>query len=84
MVSYILTGIEADGKDILDMLSKYLFVNIDFRNSPADYTQTDNLIELLTVIKDKVGAESFFKRVALVNASEEVKAAIDAALEEVL
>lgn len=86
MVSYVLTGdANVDRKDILDMLDKYLFVNVDFRNtSLADYMQVGNLIELFTAIRDKVGADNFFKRVAWVNVPEEAKAAIAAALEETL
>lgn len=34
MVSYVLMGnVDIDKKDILDMLDKYPFVNIDFRNA---------------------------------------------------
>lgn len=86
MVSYILTGdANVDRKDILDMLDKYLFVNVDFRDSSlADYMQVGNLIELFTAIRDKVGADNFFKRVASVNVPEEAKVAIAAALEETL
>lgn len=86
MVSYILTGsTNVDRKDILDMLDKYLFVNVDFRNtSLADYMQVGNLIELFTAIRDKAGRDNFFKRVAWVNVPEEAKAAIAAALEETL
>lgn len=86
MVSYILTGsTNVDRKDILNMLDKYLFINVDFRNtSLADYVQVGNLIELFTAIRDKAGCDNFFKRVAWVNVPEEAKAAIAAALEEIL
>lgn len=86
MISYTLTSdIETNKKDILDMLDKYLFVNIDFRNTGlADYMQVNNLIDLFSAIRDKVGVNNFFKRVAWINVPEEAKAAISTALEEVL
>lgn len=86
MTSYILSGnVEVDKRDILGMLDKYLFVNVDFRKtSLVDYMQVGNLIDLFISIRDKVGADRFFKRVGWVNVPSEAKSAIASAIEEVL
>lgn len=86
MVSYVLMGnVDIDKKDILDMLDKYPFVNIDFRNALlADYMKVGSLIDLFSAIRDKVGVDMFFKKVAWINVPEEVKTTISIALEEIL
>lgn len=86
MVSYVLMGnVDIDKKDILDMLDKYPFVNIDFRNALlADYMKVGSLIDLFSAIRDKVGVDMFFKKVAWINVPEEVKTTISIALEGIL
>lgn len=43
-----------------------------------------SLIDLFSAIRDKVGVDMFFKKVAWINVPEEVKTTISIALEEIL
>lgn len=56
---------------------------LSFKEKPNIYMITDNVVDLISVIKDKTGNRDFFKRISFKDVPEEMKVVILNALENV-